>query len=65
MTKTSHGDTIKSQKGNKKSQKKGKRKMWTKYYFEDGTITIVRKLSANEKKWEILKHGKIIKVEKI
>lgn len=39
--------------------------MWTKYYFEDGTITIVRKLSTNEKKWEILKHGKIIKVEKI
>lgn len=39
--------------------------MWTKYYFEDGTITIVKKLSANEKKWEILKHGKIIKVEKI
>ena len=65
MTTISHGAIIKTQKGNKKSQRKGKRKMWTKYYFEDGTITIVRKLSVNEKKWEILKHGKIIKIEKI
>lgn len=39
--------------------------MWTKYYFEDGTYTIVRKLSAQEKRIEVAKHGKIVKTEKL
>lgn len=39
--------------------------MWKRYTFADGTFIIVRGMSATEKKIEIAKHGKIIKIEKI
>lgn len=33
------------------------------YTFEDGHYGWYNGLSANEKKWEIFKHGKIVKFE--
>lgn len=33
------------------------------YYFEDGYHMWVHGLSANERKWAILEHGKIVKFE--
>lgn len=39
--------------------------MWKKFTFADNTFIIARNMNATEKKIEIAKHGKIIKIEKI
>ena len=37
---------------------------WYRYTFEDGTVVIVRGMSANELLCEVRKHGKVINISR-